>query len=140
MRGQLWWANVDGAARPWLIMQAEVLNDTAPTLIALSVTLTPQDAGWPLTVRLDPTDTGFPRPSWARITLLRALKREQLEESIATLRPARVEDIGDAIAAVLGLGSPRRRHGRNGLEQRISPGGMHGGLTPLNEDEQHANP
>ena len=32
MRGQLRWATVDGRSRPWLIVQAEVLNDTAPTL------------------------------------------------------------------------------------------------------------
>jgi mRNA-degrading endonuclease toxin of MazEF toxin-antitoxin module len=138
MRGQLWWASVDGAARPWLIMQADVLNDTAPTLLALPVTLARQDAGWPLTVRLDPIDTGFPRPSWARTTLLRALQRGELEEPIATLRPARVDDIGAAIGAVLGLGSAQPRRDTNSAEARISPKGVESGHTPINEDEHHS--
>src|ERR1700693_4960770 len=103
MRGQLRWATVDGRSRPWLIVQAEVLNDTAPTLLALPVTLTPQEAGWPLTVRLDPDDTGFPQPSWARVTLLRALRREHLEDPIATVRHSRLDDITRALAAILGM-------------------------------------
>jgi mRNA-degrading endonuclease toxin of MazEF toxin-antitoxin module len=118
VRGQLLWATVDGRSRPWLIVQAEVLNDTAPTLLALPVTLTPQDAGWPLTVRLDPDDTGFPRPSWARVTLLRSLKRNQLEEPIATLAPGRLDDITLALAAVLGVEAAtvlRARPGRDRL-------------------------
>ena len=108
-RGQLRWATVDGSARPWLIVQAEILNETAPTLLALPVTLTPQEAGWPLTVRLDPDDTGFPRPSWVRVTLLRALKRTQLEEPIATLGQTRLDEITRAMAAVLEINATPSR-------------------------------
>ena len=113
MRGQLVWATVDGHARPWLIVQAEILNETAPTLLAVPVTLTPQEAGWPLTVLLDPDDTGFPQPSWARVTLLRALRREHLEEPIATLRHSRLDDITRALAAVLGMEPTTSRRARN---------------------------
>ena len=133
MRGQLRWATVDGRSRPWLIVQAEVLNDTAPTVLALPVTLTPQAAGWPLTVRLDPDDTGFPRPSWARVTLLRSLKKTQLEEPIATLQPGRLDDITMAMAAVLGIEAAtvlrgRTRHDR----ERTAPG------SPGGEEREHA--
>jgi mRNA-degrading endonuclease toxin of MazEF toxin-antitoxin module len=121
MRGQLRWATVDGRSRPWLIVQAEVLNDTAPTLLALPVTLTPQQAGWPLTVRLDPDDTGFPRPSWARITLLRSLKRAELEEPIATLQPSRLDDITLAMATVLGIEAATVLRGRTRRDREPAP-------------------
>ena len=121
MRGQLRWATVDGRSRPWLIVQAEVLNDTAPTLLALPVTLTPQQAGWPLTVRLDPDDTGFPRPSWARITLLRSLKRAELEEPIATLQPSRLDDITLAMATVLGIEAATVLRGRTRRGREPTP-------------------
>jgi mRNA-degrading endonuclease toxin of MazEF toxin-antitoxin module len=132
MRGQLWWAAVDGHARPWLIVQAEILNETAPTLLAVPVTLTPQQAGWPLTVRLDPDDTGFPQPTWARVTLLRAMRREQLEEPIATLRAARLDDITRALAAVLGMEPTTSRRGRNfrGRERAL-------GALPRDEEPEH---
>jgi len=120
MRGQLLWATVDGHARPWLIVQAEILNETAPTVLAVPVTLTPQQAGWPLTVRLDPDDTGFPKPSWARITLLRALRREHLEEPIATLRHTRLDDITRALAAVLGMEPATSHRAKNyGDRERV---------------------
>ena len=109
-RGQLRWATVDGSARPWLIVQAEILNEAAPTLLALPVTLTPQQAGWPLTVRLDPDDTGFPRPSWVRVTLLRAIRRNQLEEPIATLGQTRMDEITRAMATVLEIDAAPSRH------------------------------
>jgi mRNA-degrading endonuclease toxin of MazEF toxin-antitoxin module len=121
MRGQLIWATVDDQARPWMIVQAEILNETAPTLLAVPVTLAPQEAGWPLTVRLDPDDTGFPQPSWARITLLRALRREQLEEPIATLRPARLDEVTAALATVLGMQPATIRRGTNNRDRGRPP-------------------
>jgi mRNA-degrading endonuclease toxin of MazEF toxin-antitoxin module len=114
-QGQLRWATVDGSSRPWLIVQAEILNERAPTLLAVPVTLTPQEAGWPLTVRLDPDDTGFPRPSWVRVTLLRALKRNQLEEPIATLGQTRLDEITRAIATVLDIETAPGRHARKSV-------------------------
>ena len=133
MRGQLRWATVDGRSRPWLIVQAEVLNDTAPTVLALPVTLTPQVAGWPLTVRLDPDDTGFPRPSWARVTLLRSLKKSQLEEPIATLQPGRLDDITMAMAAVLGIEAATVLRGRTRHDHERTVAGSPGG-----EEREHA--
>jgi mRNA-degrading endonuclease toxin of MazEF toxin-antitoxin module len=126
------WATVDGQARPWLIVQAEILNEAAPTLLAVPVTLTPQEAGWPLTVRLDADDTGFPQASWARVTLLRALRREQLEEPIATLRPARLDDITRALAAVLGMDSATARSGRNHTDRERAPGAL-----SVGEEREH---
>ena len=133
MRGQLLWATVDGHARPWLIVQAEILNETAPTLLAVPVTLTPQEAGWPLTVLLDPDDTGFPRPSWARVTLLRSLKKTQLEEPIATLQPARLDDITMAMAAVLGVEAATVLRGRTRHDHERTVAGSPGG-----EEREHA--
>ena len=135
MRGQLLWATVDGHARPWLIVQAEILNETAPTLLAVPVTLTPQQAGWPLTVRLDPDDTGFPQPSWARITLLRALRRDQLEEPIATLRPARLDEVTAALATVLGMQPATIWRGTNSRDRGRPPRER---LT--GEEREHAAP
>jgi mRNA-degrading endonuclease toxin of MazEF toxin-antitoxin module len=116
MRGQLLWATVDGHARPWLIVQAEILNETAPTLLAVPVTLTPQQAG--------PDDTGFPQPSWARVTLLRALRREHLEEPIATLRRSRLDDITRALAAILGMEPTTSHRAKNYRDRERALGAL----------------
>ena len=60
MRGQVWWATIDGGSRAWLVVQAEALNETAPAVVALRLTLAEQEAGFPLTVCLDPSGTGSP--------------------------------------------------------------------------------
>ena len=39
VRGQVWWAEVDGLSRPWLVIQTDVVNEVAPTIVALRVTL-----------------------------------------------------------------------------------------------------
>jgi mRNA-degrading endonuclease toxin of MazEF toxin-antitoxin module len=106
MRGQVWWATIDGSSRPWLVVQAEALNETAPTVVALRLTLAEQEAGFPLTVCLDPSETGLPKPVWIRVTEVRSLRRDELEEPIVTLGEERMDEVAAALAKVLDISGP----------------------------------
>ena len=103
VRGQVWWAEVDGLSRPWLVIQTDVVNEVAPTIVALRVTLEEQTTGYPLSVRLDPSDTGFPRPTWVRVTDFRSLRRGEMEEPVVTLSDERMSEVMSAVAVVLDM-------------------------------------
>jgi mRNA-degrading endonuclease toxin of MazEF toxin-antitoxin module len=106
VRGQVWWATIDESSRPWLVVQAEALNETAPTVVALRLTLAEQEAGFPLTVCLDPSETGLPKPVWIRVTEVRSLRRDELEEPIVTLGDERMDEVTAALAKVLDISGP----------------------------------
>ena len=75
------------------------------------VTLAEQEAGFPLTVRLDSGDTGFPKPTWVRVTDVRSLRRDELEEPIVTLSEERMDEVTAALAKVLDMSGPPRSLG-----------------------------
>ena len=102
----MWWATIDDSSRPWLVVQAEALNETAPTVVALRLTLAEQEAGFPLTVCLDPSETGLPKPVWIRVTEVRSLRRDELEEPIVTLGDERMDEVTAALAKVLDISGP----------------------------------
>lgn len=104
MRGQLRWVETaPDRHRPYLVIQSDILNDTAPTTIALPVTLTPQQAGYPLTVALDETATGLGRPAWIRITQPATIRAAQIAETITTLRPDHLQRVLHALVTILDL-------------------------------------
>lgn len=106
MRGQLHWVELAPARhRPYLIVQADVLNEAAPTTIALPVTLAPQRAAYPLTVALDGTSSGLGQSAWIRVTEPTTLRVSQIGESIITLPSDKLDQVFDALATVLGLAS-----------------------------------
>lgn len=122
MRGQVWWADDEGCSRPWLVLQAEALNETAPTVIAARVTIRRPEAGFPLTVCLDPSETGLSKPAWVCATQVRSLRRESFEEPIVTLSDERMSEVMAALGRVLDMNIPtgRARHRR----KRLRPGGV----------------
>jgi mRNA-degrading endonuclease toxin of MazEF toxin-antitoxin module len=107
MRGQLRWVELaPDRHRPYLVVQSDVLNDTAPTTVGLPVTLTPQRAGYPLTVALDDTTAGLGRPAWIRVTQPSTLRAAQIGETIATLPPEHLQRVLHALATILDLPTP----------------------------------
>lgn len=104
VRGQLRWAETaPGRPRPHLIIQIDPLNDSAPTTIALPVTLKPQQAGPPLTVQLAADTAGLGRPAWIRVTAPVTLRRSQLGEPITALTDDDLAPVLQALAAVTGI-------------------------------------
>ncbi len=111
MRGQLRWVDTDhhGRHRPYLIVQAEILNDTAPTTIGLPVTLSPQQAGYPLTVELSSADTGLDRTAWVRTTQPTTIRTTQIGEPLAALPGNTLDLVLDALTTILDLDRHRQR-------------------------------
>lgn len=106
MRAQLHWVDCDGTGghhRPYLIVQAEALNLSAPTIIALPITISPQRAGYPLTIELPAAVTGFGRNAWIRATQPETLRRSLIGEYITTLPDSHYRQVLDALTTILDL-------------------------------------
>ena len=91
-----------GDDRIVLILQADAITISAPTVIALPITTATQRAGWPLTIALDPMP-GLPEPTWVKATAPQTLPRSALAGPVARLAPATMSQVDQAVVAVLGL-------------------------------------
>ena len=106
MRGTLYWAVIDLSrpTRPVCIVQADSINRTAPSLIAVPVTPTAPRAGWPLTVEIPPGAAGLSATSWLQVTKPLTIARERLREEIGELPTDLLADLSRALTVVLALG------------------------------------
>lgn len=91
-----------GGDRTVLIIQADAITIAAPTVIALPVTTTAQRAGYPLTVALSPLPA-LPGPAWVKVTAPQTLAQRDLAGPLAQLDTATMDQVDQAILAVLGL-------------------------------------
>lgn len=90
VRGSIYWADLDATRgheqsgrRPVLVISHGIFNARSGTVIALAITSQPQRAGYPLTWRLPPGL--LPRESWVKISQVRTLSSERLEQCLAQL-------------------------------------------------------
>ncbi len=89
-RGEIRWADLNpvrgseqGGRRPVVIVSHDVSNERSGTAIVMAVTNQPQQTGFPLTLELRPAD--MPKPSWVKISQVRTLSTDRIEDLIATL-------------------------------------------------------
>ncbi len=92
-----------GDPLPWLVIQHDALSAHGPTVVVAGLTPTPQRAGYPLTLRLEPADTGLAATVWAKLTQLHTASRHRLEQRLAQLSPARLAEVDQALTEVLAL-------------------------------------
>ena len=87
--------------RPVLIISNDLFNERSGTVIAVPITGSKPRAGFPLTHEL-PASL-MPRPSWVKVSQIRALASERLRERIAHLPPEELvpilEGLNEIIAA-----------------------------------------
>ena len=69
LRGDIRWADLSpgrgherSGRRPVLVLSQDVFNDRSGTAIAAAITSQPQQAGFPLTLKLEGAQ--LPKPSW----------------------------------------------------------------------------
>lgn len=105
MRGRLYWAAIDLSrpTRPVCIVQAESINRTAPSLIAVPVTPTAPRAGWPLTIEVPAGAAGLTVTSWLQVTKPLTIARDRLREEIGELPTDLLAKLNSALTVVLGL-------------------------------------
>ena len=87
LRGDIWWADLNPVrgheqvgTRPVLVISHDVFNARSGTVIALALTTQAPSAGFPLTLEL--TTVVLPKRSWVKISQIRTLSVERLDNKI----------------------------------------------------------
>jgi mRNA interferase MazF len=86
--------------RPVLILSHDLFNRKSETVIAMAITSQPQKAGFPLTQEL-PTEM-LPRPSWVKISQIRTISVDRLDNRIGALDADALEQLIDGLLELIG--------------------------------------
>jgi len=107
LRGEIYWADLNpvrgreqAGLRPVLVLSHDLFNRKSETVIAMAITSQPQKAGFPLTWAL-PADM-LPKPSWVKISQIRAISVDRLGKKIAALGPEMLDQIIDGLLELIG--------------------------------------
>jgi mRNA interferase MazF len=107
LRGEIRWAGLDptrgnerSGRRPVLILSADVFNERSGTVIAVALTSQPPRAGFPLTLGLDSAD--LPKASWVKISQIRTLSTERIDDKIGTASPEQLAQVMEGLNEILG--------------------------------------
>jgi mRNA interferase MazF len=108
-QGEVYWLSFAGEGsepagrRPAVVVQDDRYNRSSiSTVIVAAVTSNLRLAAAPGNVRLRKGEANLPRASVVNVTQLRTLDRSRLDDRIGTLSPARVRQIVEGLALVLG--------------------------------------
>jgi mRNA interferase MazF len=86
--------------RPLLVISHEVFNAASATVIAVAITRQPQQAGFPLTLRLE--GARLPKPSWVKISQARTLSTERLGRRLGVVSPEELARVTDGLFELVG--------------------------------------
>ena len=107
LRGEIYWAELEpnldseqSGCRPILVLSEDVFNARSGTVIAIALTSQEPRAGFPLTMEL--TASGFPKRSWAKISLIRTLSVQRLGHKLGTATPEEVAAVLEGLNEILG--------------------------------------
>jgi mRNA interferase MazF len=107
LRGEIYWAdlnpvrgNEQAGHRPVLIISEDIFNQHSGTVIVLALTSQPQKAGFPLTFHLGKKD--LPKDSWVKISQIRTLSVERLDNKIGQVSSQVLEQIIEGIKEIIG--------------------------------------
>lgn len=107
LRGDIHWADLNpvigseqGGIRPVLILSHDIFNMKSGTVIAVTLTSQPQQAGFPLTLEL--SDPKLPKKSWAKISQVRTLSTQRIGKKLASASPEELARITDGLNEIIG--------------------------------------
>jgi mRNA interferase MazF len=107
LRGEIYWADLNpvkgkeqAGYRPVLIISQDIFNEKSGTVIALAITSKEPKAGFPLTLKLKTVE--LPKPSWVKISQIRTLSTERLEQMLGTVDPGELEDVIEGLVDIIG--------------------------------------
>lgn len=109
MRGEVWAFHRPRQPEPLpaLVVQSEILNRVAPTVVGLVVTAHEQRAGPPVALAVPAGTCELVGPAWIKVTQVHTLATADAREHLATLGPDALDRVDDALRQVLGLGRVR---------------------------------
>lgn len=110
-RGEIWWASLPaptgsgpGYRRPVLIVQSKPFNESRiATVIVVAITSNLALAEAPGNLRLDPADSGLPKPSVANVSQLVTLDKGLLTERVHALPKRAMQRVEEGLRLVLDL-------------------------------------
>lgn len=109
-QGEVYWLGFAGQGsepdgrRPAVIVQHDRYNRSAiQTTVVAAITSNLRLAAMPGNVRLRKGEANLPRASVVNVTQVRTVDRDRLIERVGLLTPARVREVLEGLALVLGL-------------------------------------
>ena len=107
LRGDIFWADLNptkgreqAGYRPVLILSQTVFNERSGTVIAVAITSQSQKAGYPLTLKIN--SVILPKLSWVKISQIRTLSTERLENKIGSISPEELNEIIIGLNEIIG--------------------------------------
>lgn len=106
LRGEVRWADLNpgrgreqSGLRPVIILSHDVFNENSGTVIAVAITSQPQKAGFPLTLELK--SGNLPKRSWAKISQIRTLSTERVDNLIGNISHEELIQIIDGLNEII---------------------------------------
>lgn len=107
LRGDIWWADLNpvrgreqAGKRPALIISHDVFNARSGTVIALALTTQEPSAQFPLTLEL--TSATLRRRSWVKISQIRTLSVERIDNKIGSVSEEELALVIDGLNEIVG--------------------------------------
>jgi len=111
-QGDVFWFRFGGVGsepagrRPALVVQDDRFNRSAiSTTVIAAITSKLRLAAMPGNVRLRKGEANLPRASVVNVSQLRTVDRSRLDEPVGTLSEARMHQVRQGLALVLGIGT-----------------------------------
>ena len=109
-RGDIFYADLSpvvgseqGGVRPVLIVQNDVGNRYAPTVIAAAITSKMQKNKLPTHIEVNALDCGLTKNSVVLLEQVRTIDKKRLREHMGTLDSSDMNKVNDAISVSFGL-------------------------------------
>jgi len=107
LRGDIFWADLNptrgreqSGLRPVVVISQDIFNERSGTVIAMALTSQPQRAGFPLSLELSGID--LPKQSWVKISQIRTLSTERLEQKIGQVSPEVLAQLVEGLNELVG--------------------------------------
>ena len=107
LRGEIYWADLNpvrgreqAGLRPVLVISHEVFNARSGTVIALAITSQAQQAGFPLSLRLE--RVRLPKASCVKISQIRTLSADRLGRRLGSASPEDLARVIDGLIEIVG--------------------------------------
>lgn len=126
-RGDLFWVDLNpvrgseqAGRRPVVVIQNDIGNEVAPTVIVAPLTTTGFTKPYPINVHIPRGVAGLNANSTMLLSQIRTIDKTRLDRKIGHLPPAHLEQVDQAICISLGLSW--YRHGASALTEGGSAG------------------
>ena len=107
LRGEVHWADLNptrghekSGRRPVLILSHDVFNERSGTVIAVALTSSEPQAGFPFTVEV--LSARLPKRSWVKVSQIRTLSTERLAGRLGRLSPEELQQVLEGLGEIIG--------------------------------------